>query len=250
MLTAAAREDFADFGDAVLDAAVERSGEGAVVDVGLDAVGVGLGGQDGGFGLLDGGLRLLDGGLVGDDRGFDTLDIGFGGVDVGARGLVQSLVVFKGLAGRDVLLHELLGTLVTALRIVHGADGGGEGGLRCGERGFLDLDLRLGLRELGFLHLDLGVGLFEFGHERIGLHLDKRLTGLHVVAFVDQDLFDLAGELGGDVDLGRLKTAVAGGERGVPVDGLFLVGFDEVPGHGDGRDDEERDDDLFHVVHG
>ena len=234
--TTARVEDFADFGDAVLDAFC-----------------VGLCCGDGGFGLDDGGLVGNDRGFDALDIGFGVLDIGFGGVDVGACGLEHGLVVFEGLAGRDVLFHQFFRTFVTALCVIVRADlrgergfRGGERGFRGGESGFLDLELRLGLFELGFSHLDGGVCLCEFGVKRIGLHLGERLACLHIVAFVDQNLFDFARELGSDIDLGRLKTAVAGGERRIPVDGFFFVGLDEIPGHADRGDDEERDDDLFH----
>ncbi len=123
-------------------------------------------------------------------------------------------VVVEDLAGRHALLGQGLGACVAPLRRVQLALALTHQGLRGGGVAPAHRDLGLGAGDGGDGLAGFGQRLVALRVQDIDLHPRQRLTGLHEIALLDQDVLHPSGELGGDVDLGGLDAAVAADEAG------------------------------------
>ena len=98
----------------------------------------------------------------------------------------------------------------------YGALGGVEFSLALGDRGLSGNRIALACYHLGLGTGNGGDGLLRLstrrvalGVEHVHLHLRQRLPGLHKITFVHHDILHASGELGGNVNFGRLHASVA-----------------------------------------
>ena len=97
------------------------------------------------------------------------------------------------------------------------------------------------------LHFDIGESRRLFRLQRAGLHLHELVALFHEITFLDEDLLNSPGQLGGDIDFGGLEPAVAAVKlRMKHLLSAPIVPIRIPPDAGDGGNHDQDDNPLLH----